>query len=404
MNRKNKANKKSTKRTAKGNGSLRVTTKADGSKYYKKTMTYKNAYGESYKKTFCGSSEEICNQKQKDFETVMKLSHHKREVTALGLLIPYYKSKYNANTIVTATYLRKMFTVDIIKNSKIADIPIIKLTAEQINAFLNTVTKYSNSDIAKITTTLSSAYQLAIDEGIVESNLMSSNKIIVPTSDKKDKEIKPFTKENQKKFLEAMKDYKPKGGTRGYYRPQLYIELYTGMRMGEINALTLDDVDLERGTININKTITKNEDYKAVLGVKPKTASSRRIIKIPPNLIKVFEEAINNYTPNKYKLIFIRKDTLEPIHTAAVNNAYKRICENNGIPDYGQHSLRHTYATRYIENMTGSSKSNIYVLSRHLGHKDISTTLNTYAEVLIEYQEEAMLEMYANTEMFDELP
>ena len=54
--------------------------------------------------------------------------------------------------------------------------------------------------------------------------------------------------------------------------------------------------------------------------------------------------------------------------------------------------------------MTGSSKSNIYVLSRHLGHKDISTTLNTYAEVLIEYQEEAMLEMCENTEMFDELP
>lgn len=65
-------------------------------------------------------------------------------------------------------------------------------------------------------------------------------------------------------------------------------------------------------------------------------------------------------------------------HTAA-NDSFRRICEKNNIPNYGQHSLRHTFATRSIE-----AGVNADVLAKWLGHTDICITLNTYHDVFDE--------------------
>lgn len=405
MNRGRKNNKPANKNTraANGKGSLKVIDNKDGSKYYKYTVTYTDEFGGKYRKTFCGASEEEYKEKQRIYELQKGLTHEQKTLTLKDVLYAHYYNKYQAGQINEATYLRKKFTIQIIKNSKLSEIPIVDVTVAQINAFLNSLrADYSNSDITKVFSSLSLAYKLAVDDKIVSLNLMEHTKVIKPKSNKKDKKVQAFSHEDQQLFLNALKEYEPKGGTRGYYRPQMYIELFTGMRMGEINGLKLEDVDLEKRLIHIQRTITKNENSKAIVGTTTKTYSGVRTIPIPPVLINVFQEAIDNYTPNPYNLLFIRKDNLEPIHTAAVNNAYKRICEKNGLPDFGQHSLRHTYATRYIENMN-QSENKLVVLSRLLGHKDITTTVNTYADVLLAYQMDVVKEMFETSDLLKDI-
>ncbi len=390
-------------RAANGSGSLTIIDKDDGKKYYKNTISYTDEFGAKRRKTFCGNTLEECISKQKEYELRMGLSYEHRNATIVELLKDYYCTKYKAKEITESTYLRKLFSIQIIEKSAPSSIPIIDVNVNQINAFLLTLAdNYSNSDIRKMLTSLSTAYNLAKDDEIVEKNLMKNKKIICPKSNKPDKKVNAFTQKEQEKFLKALKAYLPKGGTRGYYRPQLYIELFTGMRMGEINGLKVEDVDIDNRLIHINRTISKDLNSKAIVGKTTKTYAGVRTIAMPPNLVKVFKEAIENYIPNEFGLLFIRRDNLQPIHTAAVNSAFKRICEKNNLPDNGQHSLRHTYATRYIENMKGS-ENKIVVLSRNLGHKDITVTINKYADVFLEFQRDVMKEMFEDSNMFPEL-
>jgi integrase len=403
MNRKKKSTNNKGTRAANGAGSLVEDKKDDGRTYYKYTVTYTDNYGDKYRKTFCGYSEEEYQEKKRIYELQKGLTHEQKTLTLKDVLYAHYYRKYQAGEINEATYLRKKFTIQIIKNSKLSEIPIVDVTIAQINAFLNSLRDdYSNSDITKIFSSLSLAYDLAIDDEIVNSNLMKNKKVIKPKSNKEDKKVKAFSQEEQRKFLDALKEYVPKGGTRGYYKAQMYIELLTGMRMGEINGLKLEDVDLEKKEIHIERTITKNENSKAIVGSTTKTYSGVRTIPIPPVLMNVFREAIDNYIPNPYNLLFIRKDNLKPIPTAAVNCSYKRICEKYHLPNHGQHSLRHTYATRYIENMN-QSENKLVVLSRLLGHKDITTTINTYADVLLAYQMDVVREMFETSDMFKDI-
>jgi len=89
------------------------------------------------------------------------------------------------------------------------------------------------------------------------------------------------------------------------------------MRMGEINGLKLEDVDLEKRLIHIERTITKNENSKAIVGTTTKTYSGVRTIPIPPVLINVFQEASVNEITTIYsmktakKFGYIHKDTSE---------------------------------------------------------------------------------------------
>ena len=122
------------------------------------------------------------------------------------------------------------------------------------------------------------------------------------------------------------------------------------------------------------------------------------------NSKEVAERAIKEMTPNKKNMLFLRKDG-KIYENSQVNSAFKRICKNAGIKvimtkhkkdskikgihyvnqktsDVNVHMLRHTFATRCIEN--GVSP---VVLQRILGHKDIQVTLNTYTSVFHEFKE-----------------
>lgn len=161
------------------------------------------------------------------------------------------------------------------------------------------------------------------------------------------------------------------------------------MRIGEICALSINDVNFDFKTINVNKTITRNISDKYIIGKTAKTYAGNRIIKMSDTVFNL----LKSYTPveNDLDVFFYdgRKNSI--FNTSQINCYFKRIITRYKISEtaegFTQHMLRHTFATRCIESGMPPK-----VLQHILGHTDIRITLNTYCDVFDSYENTYLLQ------------
>lgn len=175
--------------------------------------------------------------------------------------------------------------------------------------------------------------------------------------------------------------------------------LFTGLRIGELLGLRWINVDFNKHsftvkeTLNRLKTFDKNSATATTLERRtPKTVNFKRTVDIIDELyadLLVFkrrQDAIAaefpGYNPEGYVFIQAAGNPFDP---RTYQDLFKRELKAAGITEANFHSLRHTFATRAIEN-----GMDILVLSRILGHAKPSTTLNMYGHVLTEHRTESM--------------
>lgn len=147
----------------------------------------------------------------------------------------------------------------------------------------------------------------------------------------------------------------------------LLTSIVTGMRQGEVLALTWDDVDFNSNTISVNKTYSKG-----VLG-KPKTNSSIRTVKISPKLAHLLKEHKLKAKPSNLNLVFSNEAGNYIDSRNLVNRFFKPCLKEAGLKDITWHELRHSCITALAEE-----KVNLKSIQKQVGHSSENTTLRIY--------------------------
>ena len=373
--------KKKKKKNGNGEGSFRM---INGKHNYR--FTYVNEFGEKKRKSFSGVTKEECLLRAEEFliKIEKKTAGIDPDATIPELLRRKYEEDYALNFVGEQGYARNLAGVAMLERAGIGRMPIADIRKPQIKSFLRSITSYSDSVIKKAYQQLNTAFRIALENDIIEKNPMNANDIRRPRSSKKSKDVKGFTQDEQKRFLKALKEFKvPRN--RNDYRLQLLIELYSGMRMGEINALKSENIDFENGLIYVRATVSRGLEYRNFIKESTKTDAGMRDVPINKMLEPVLREALKQKRRNPLGLIFYDRVKNDMVTTSQVNCFFHRICKKAGITMRGQHTLRHTFATRCIE-----ADVQPVVLKKWMGHKDIHMTLDVYADVFDSMHNNAM--------------
>ena len=339
--------------------------------------------GKRKRKTISGKTRQEVKLKLEKVITELNTNTYvdKSKITFYQIAKEFIDTGYEMNKLKPSSYQRKLNTLKSISTHYIANMELQKITEKDLKDFFAYITKYSNSTIAKIYGIVNNTFKIAVIRNILRFIFLDDQiEFSIPYSNNRDKKVSAFTIEEQKKLIIALKE------TTCRYKYQFLISLFTGMRMGEINALDLDDIDFENKIIHIRRTITRGLDERAMVGSYTKTKSGTRDIIMDSNVEAIFREYLSSsyYYKNDLHLLFCNSRK-QCISTDATNMMFKYICEQYNIGNDSamhQHMLRHTYATRCIESGMPAS-----VLAKIMGHANVSTTLNVYCEVFDKFKQ-----------------
>ena len=361
------------KRAEYGAGSFRVTPSGNiECRFY-----YIDENGKKRQKSITGADMNECISKVEDFRKKVEISGkgYDPDTSLVMQLREIFKNDLSHGYVKEQGYCRNLGNIKVLEKSEIGNTPIRDVKKRDVIRYLESLEKYSEGMVKKLYAQVKLAYAVADMRGLITENFMETRDMKCPKIGKPTKKVYALTTEQQKRFVDTIESKDPPHG-RNDYRIQLMIELYSGMRMGEINALRREDIDFENNVIHVRRTISRGLEYRDFLKDGTKTDSGQRDIPISSKLKPYLETALEQQQENKDDLIFYDYNKDSMISTSQVNNYYRRICEKANIPNGGQHALRHTFATRCIESGIPA-----VVLKNWLGHTNIHITLDIYTDV-----------------------
>ena len=252
---------------------------------------------------------------------------------------------------------------------------IRSITTTDVNIFLDSLAKEGLAVKTKrnIRNVLNGIMVLAVQENVIGFNPLT--KIPVFRETKKENR-RALTGEEVHQLLHALDAYYEKKknykSVNMLIYPYVYLAIYTGARRGELCALTWDDIDVEKCTVSINKSINEHLDIEV-----PKTTNAYRVNVIPKDVMA----KLLPFKDSKYNKVF-HTCTGEYIKPSNIARAFRNILKFGSLPHIRLHELRHTLATLALQ-----AGVPITDISKQLGHASISTTLDFYSHASNESSE-----------------
>ena len=225
---------------------------------------------------------------------------------------------------------------------------------------------------------LHKALQQAVRVGYIRFNPADSCEL--PRAERK--EIKPLDDAAISAFLQAIK---------GHRFEAIYLTmLFTGLRRGEACGLTWDCVDLERGTILVNKQLQNVPGQPGEFRLVPTKNSKSRTITAAPFVVKLLRRHKTQQTEARLKAGPLWEDSGfvfcneigERISPSTVYHNYKRVVASIGLPEARLHDLRHSYAVAVLR-----AGDDIKTVQGNLGHHAAAFTLDVYGHVTEEMKQ-----------------
>ena len=278
-----------------------------------------------------------------------------------------------------ATLAKYQDLIDIHIAPALGEYPVTQLTPTVINGFLTDKLDNGRTDG---TGGLSPAYvrsmALIITSALHQAsreNLCKPLQTPIPRPAIPRQELTILTRQQQTQLEEYLLR------THSLTAVGILISLYAGLRIGEVCALTWDDVDLADRVIHVRHTVARiksgqiGEKSGTTLVIDtPKTSASQREIPISSLLQPVLEDVHEQISSG-----YVVSGSQTFLSPRTYTYRYHRLLKSAGIPPLNYHALRHTFATRCIE-----AGVDVKSLSEILGHSNVSVTLNTYVHSSME--------------------
>lgn len=228
------------------------------------------------------------------------------------------------------------------------------LKTHHVQALIIDMLATKKDTVRKTLQVIKSILDIAVNNDFVAKNVAQSIK--VPTF--KAEEKRPLTLEEQQKIENSTNKYK-----------DLFIFLlYTGLRKGEVAALTWDDIDFSKNTISVNKAISFVDNK----GVKKGTKNnSSRIVPLLDKTREILESRANN---KESKYVFYKQDK-QQLSDSAFDRMLESFVKETEV-DFTLHQLRHTFCTMLYYSGISTKKA-----QQIMGHKTLKVTLEIYTHL-----------------------
>ena len=289
-----------------------------------------------------------------------------------------------------------------IKELKDVDVAILATPTRSVEKYAKEILALGINTVDSVHTLLHPVFQMAVRDEIIRSN--PSDRVMADLKKKLGRHIgvrRALTIEQQRAFLDFIKD-----DDYARWRNLFVVMFGTGMRVGELIGLRWEDIDLDEESIEVNHNVTYyprvEGSHKCEFDVSlPKTPAGIRTIPMLPQVREAFirekeqQELLGISCESEVKGMkgFIFCNRFGKLHNpATINREIKRLVTNHNameevkaarehrepimIPAFSNHIARHTFCARLCEQDV-----NVKVIQSVMGHKDIQTTLDIYAEV-----------------------
>lgn len=332
----------------------------------------------------------------------------------------YMSTKYNLRESTKSSYLYTYdhYVRDTFGKKRIAEIKYSDVL--QFYYYLLNEVKISLGTLDTVHCLLHPTFQLAVRDEIIRNNPTEGVMKEISRESGKNRGIRhALTVEQQRAFMEYIANHPI------YYHwwPMFTVLLGTGCRIGEALGLRWQDLDYDRRTISINHSLSyyqKPDTNKSVLRIsKPKTEAGIRTIPMLDVVKDAFQMLYEEQLENGFNeteidgmsgFIFCNRFGTVP-NPQTVNHTIKRIANSYNadevvrakkerrdpviLPNFSCHHLRHTFCTRLCENET-----NLKVIQSIMGHRNIETTMDIYAEATEEKKQESFENLATKLDIF----
>ena len=372
--------------------------KGDGSVYQQKDgrwvarINLGKGYGGKRKvKVFYGKTKKEVKEKMTTYKNTpivhSSMSDDDLSKWTLNQLIDYYLTTYKMGKIKYSSYDRLEDAFENHIKTTIGYIQVCNFTTDDVQALFNEMAgKYSLSTIKKIGEVLNPVMDYAVSKNLIPVNPMSSVKYPKSYEYEEKAVERVYTEGELEKLTSTICN---DSRVRCKYA-QIFIFMWnTGLRFGEVQALTWNDIDFKQKKVKVSKTmsVVKNRDpnvnLKRVVKITtPKSKSSIRTVPLNSKAIAALESLRSQQSEDgrlgKYILTSERGNIVD---NRNAQHALERICKLAGVEYKTIHAFRHTFATRCL-----IKGIDVKTVSSMLGHSKASQTLNIYAHVIKEQE------------------
>jgi integrase len=247
---------------------------------------------------------------------------------------------------------------------------LVKLGPREVQSFYSDQLKLvSSRSVQYMHAILHKALEQAVRWSLVPRNVTD---LVTPPSVKHPQPV-VWSMDELRKFMEVAKDHR--------LFALFSLAVACGLRQGELLGLQTDDISWKTGSLHVNHALQFVRGQGLVL-TTPKTAKSRRTVKVPSSALQILREHVEQQDNNQKYVFVTRAGT--PILPRTIVDIFKMLIKRAGVPDIRFHDLRHLCATIHLQAGTNPA-----VVAAILGHSTVNLTLSTYSHVLPSIQDEA---------------